>query len=94
MPAEEDAKTQQQVFVTVESHTMNVELHLGIEPHSNAKLQNEVQLHSNYEISVYERDADLHDKDVHSDLKVERPNEETRSEPRLSKYVKGHHLAT
>ena len=42
MPAEEDvanqARNQHQVLVTVKSHTMNVELHSGIELHLDAKL--------------------------------------------------------
>ena len=66
---------------------MNVELHLGTELCSGAKLQNEVEAHSNIEISVHERE-------VHSDLDVERQYVEVRVEPRLFKYVKRHHTAT
>ena len=72
---------------------MNVELHSGTELHLGVELQNEVEAYSNSEISVHERDVELPDRDVHSDLEVERPNEETRAEPRLSKYVKRHHSA-
>ena len=79
--------------MTAESHTMNVELHSGIELQLDANLQNEVEAHSDSEISVHEREAELPDRDVHSDSKAERPNEETRAKPRLSKYVKRHHLA-
>ena len=97
MPTEENATNQvtnqQQVLVTVQSCTMNVKLHSGIELHSGVELQNEVEAHSDSEISVHERDVELPDRNVHSDSEVERPSEETREEPRLSKYVKRHHLA-
>ena len=53
--------------MTIESHTMNVELHLGIELHLGVKLHNEVEAHSNSEISLYERDAKLPNREVHSD---------------------------
>ena len=59
--------------MTAESHTMNVELHLGTKLHSDAKLQNKVEAHSDFEISVHERDVDLPEKDVHSDSEVDRP---------------------
>ena len=68
--------------MTTESHTMNV------------KLQNEVEAHFDSKISVHERDTEILDRDVHSDSKAERKNEETRVEPKLSKYVKRHHPAT
>ena len=86
MPTEEDvvnqAINQHQVSMTTESHPINVEL------------QNEVDAHLNFEISVCERDVELPNIDVHSDSKVERQNEETRVESRLSKYFKRHHLST
>ena len=94
MSTKEDATNQQQVSMSLKSHTMNAELHLGTELHSDAKFQNEVEAHSNYEISIHERDVELPKKDAHSDSEVERPTKETRAEPRLSKYVKRHHLST
>ena len=39
----------------------------------------------------HERDAELPDRDVHSDPESKRSNMETRIEPRLSKDVKKHH---
>ena len=39
-----------------------------------------------------ERDVKLPNRDVHSDFEVDRPNEETRVEPRSSRYIKIHHL--
>ena len=59
--------------------------------HSDAKLQNEGNAHSNSKISTHERVGELLDRDVHSDSDVERPNMETRTEPRLSKYLRRHH---
>ena len=69
------------------SHTLNVKVHSRIEPHLDVELQNEVEVHCNFEISVHERDAELPDKEVHSDLEVERPNAKARAEPRLSKLL-------
>ena len=93
MPFEEDAKNQatnqQQVLVTAKLHTMNVKLHLGIKLHLDAKLQNEEEALFDSKIS---RDTELPDRDAYSDSKAERSNEETRAKPRLSKYVKRHHL--
>ena len=40
---------------------------------------------------MHERDEKLLDRDVHSDSDVDRPNIETRIEPRLSKYARRHH---
>ena len=95
MLAEEEAtnqvENQQQVLVTTESQLVNTKLNLGTKLHSNAKLQNEEIAHSDSKVSVHERDAKLPDRDVHSDSKAERKNEETRPEPRLSKYVKMHY---
>ena len=42
-------------------------------------------------ISIHERVAKLLDREVHSDLEVERPNVEANTKPRFSKYVKRHH---
>ena len=80
--------------MTAESHTMNVELYLGTKLHLDAELKNEVEAHSNSKISIYERDVELPNRDVHSDSQVERPNAETRAKPSLSKYVKRHHPTT
>lgn len=89
MPIEEDVvnqvEIQQQVLVSVESQPVNVELH------SEAELQNEENAHFDSEISTHGRDVELPDRDVHSDPESERSNMETRTKPRLSKYVKKHH---
>ena len=58
---------QQQVSVIVESHTMNVELHLVTELYSGTKLQNEVEAHSNSKIGG---NAKLPNRDAHSDPKL------------------------
>lgn len=71
---------QQQVSMTFRSHTMNVELHL------------EIELHSNIKINVHERNAKLPNREVQSDSKAKRSILESRAEPRLSKYVRQHHL--
>ena len=95
MPTDEDVvnqvANQQQVSVTTKSHTMNVELHLATKLQSGVELQTEVEAHSNFEISIHERDAELPDREVLSDSEVDRPNEENRAEPRLSKYFRRHH---
>ena len=65
---------------------------MNAELHSDAKLQNEGNAHSNYEISTHKRDAETPNRDAHNDTKYERQNTITRTEPRLSKYVKRHHL--
>ena len=61
MPTNEDVvnqvANQQQVSVTAKSHTMNVELHLGIKVYSGVELQTKVEAHSDSEISVHERDV-------------------------------------
>ena len=89
MSIEEDVanqvENQQQVSITTELQTMNVELHSGVES------QNVEVAHSDSEDSTYERDAELPDRDEHSDAEAERQNVITRTEPRLSKYVKRHH---
>ena len=66
---------------------MNVELHL------DAKLQNEENAHSDFEVSTHDRGVELVERNMHSDSKSERPSVETRTESRLSRYVRKHHLA-
>ena len=66
---------------------------MNVELHSEAELQNEENSHFDSEISTHERYSELPERDVHNDSEVERPNMETRTEPRLSKYVRRHHLA-
>ena len=61
--------------------------------HSDVELQNEGNAHFDSKISMYERDEELPNRDVHSDSDAERPNIETRTEPRLSKYMRRHHPA-
>ena len=53
--------------------------------------KNEEDAHSDSKINTHERDAEILDRDVHSDFEAKRKNVETRAEPRLSKYVKRHH---
>ena len=95
MLAEEDATNQagnqQQVSVATKSHPMNVKLNSGTELHLDAELQNGGVAHSDSRNSTHERDAKILDRDIHSDSEVKRKNEETRVDPRLSKYVKRHH---
>ena len=62
-----------------ESHIMNVKLHSGTELYSSVKLQNAVEVHFDYEISIHERDVELPNIDVHSDLATKRSNEENRA---------------
>ena len=64
---------------------------MNVELHSNVGLQNKGNAHSSSEISTHQRDVELPNRDVHSDSDAERPNTETRTEPRLSKYVRRHH---
>ena len=66
---------------------------MNVELHSEVKLQNEENAHSDSEISTHERNVELPNRDVHSDPESERSNMEARTEPRLSKYVKKHHPA-
>ena len=63
---------------------------MNVELHSNFELQNEENAHSDSKVSIHDRDAK---GNMHSDSKVERPNEVTRTKPRLSKYVRRHHPA-
>ena len=56
----------------------------------STELQNEGNAHFDSKISTHERDVELSNRDVHSDSNDERPNIETRTEPRLSKYVRRH----
>ena len=97
MHVEEEATNQignqQKTLVTVESHPMNVELHLETELYLDAKLQNEEITYFDSEVSTHERYVEIPDKDAHSDTKAERQNEETRTKPRFSKYVRRHHPA-
>ena len=62
MPSKEDVANQvtnQQVSVTDESHPMNAKLHPRTEPHLDVELQNETGAHSNFEVSIPERDAKI-----------------------------------
>ena len=89
MSNEEDAANQirdQQFFLVFsDSQPVNAELH------SDAELQNEGNAHSDSKISIHERDEELPDRDVNSDSNAKRANIETRTEPRLSRYVRRHH---
>ena len=76
---------QKQILVSVKSQPVNAKLHL------DAKLLNEENAHSNFEVSTHERYDELPERSIHSDSKAEIPNVETRIEPRLSKYVRRHH---
>ena len=64
---------------------------MNVELHSNVELQNDGNVHCDFEIHTHERDEELPDRDVHSDSDAERPNIETRTEPRLSKYMRRNH---
>ena len=54
---------------------MNVKLYLGTEIQSRTKLQIEAKEHFDSKISVHERDVELPNREVHSDLEVDRPND-------------------
>ena len=71
---------------------MNVELHSRTKLQLGVELQTKASIRFDYEISEHERDVEFPNREVHSDLEVDRPNEESREKPRLSKYVKRHHL--
>ena len=64
MPIEEDSsnqvKIQQQVSVTVKSQIVNVKLH------SDAKLQNEENAHSDSKISTHDKDVELLERNMPS----------------------------
>ena len=96
MSTEEDvvnqATNQRQVLVTIKLHTMKVKLHSKTELHLGTELQTEEIAHLDSKVSIHERDAEIPDRNTHSDTEAERQNEETRVEPTLSKYVKRHHL--
>ena len=79
MPTEEPKiPTIQQASITVESHLVDV------------KSQSATKLQSNVEFQI--DDAELLDKEEHTDTKLEKIIvEERRIEPRLSRYVKRHH---
>ena len=79
--------------MTTEPHPMNVEMHPRIELHLDVELQNEGVAHSKSKNSTHERDVEIPNRDIYGDSKAKSQNEETRVEPRLSKYVKRHHLA-
>jgi hypothetical protein len=64
---------------------------VNVELHSEAELQNEENAQSDSEDSIH--DEEQPDNEVHSDPESKRSNMETRTEPRLSKYVKRHHPA-
>ena len=66
---------------------MNVKLHLGTKLQSRVELRTKAETYSDSKITVHERDVELH-----CDSEVERPNEESIEEPRLSNYVKRHHI--
>ena len=74
---------------------MNVKLYSYVKLYNegNAYFNFEINTHSNFEINTHEKDEELLDRDVHNDSNAERPNIETRTEPRLSKYVTRHHPA-
>ena len=86
MPNEEEVANQignqQQVSISAESQPVNAKLH------SDVELQNEGNAHSNSEINTHERDKNSPNRNVHSDSDAERPNIETRTKPRLAKYVR------
>ena len=67
--------------MTTELHSTNVKFHLETKLHLRAKLQIEVEVHSNSKISVHERNVDLPDREVHSDFVVDRHIEERREKP-------------
>lgn len=73
--------------MSAESHPVNAELHL------EAELENEESAHSEPEISTHNNNEGLPDEDMQSEPEPESSNMETRTEPRLSKYVKRHHPA-
>ena len=54
-------------------------------------LQNEENARFDSKINIQERDTKTPDRDAHSDTEAERQYATTRTEPRLSKYVKRHH---
>ena len=72
----------QKILVSIESQPVNAELN------SDYKLQNDGNAHFDSKINTHERDEELPDRDVHSDFDAERPKIETRTKPRLSKYVR------
>ena len=76
---------QQQTSLSIESQPVNAKLH------SDAKLQNVGNAHSDSKNNTHERDEELPDRSVHNESDAERPNMETRTKSRLSKYVRMHH---
>ena len=59
--------------------------------HSDAKLQNTGNTHSNFENSTHEGNGELPNKDMHGDSNAKRNNMEIMKEPILEKYVRRHH---
>ena len=59
--------------------------------HSDAKLQNTNNAHSNSENNTHEENEELADGDMHDNLDAKRNNMETRKELVLEKYVRRHH---
>ena len=62
--------------------------------HSDVKLHNTENTHSDYENSTHEGNEELPDEDMHGDPDAERNDIETRKEPVLAKYVRRHHLVS
>ena len=50
--------------MTIESHIIDLELHSG------AELQSKVEVHSDTEISLHERNVELPNREVHSESKI------------------------
>ena len=59
--------------------------------HSDAKLQNVENTHSDLENRTHEGNEELPDEDMHCDSDAERNSMDTRKEPRLGKYVRRDH---
>ena len=64
---------------------------MNVELQSEVEFQNEENAHFDSKISTHERDAKLPTRDVHNDPDAQRPNIETRTKPRLFKYVRRYH---
>ena len=64
---------------------MNVELHSYVKP------QNVGNAHLDSKNNTHEIDEELSKRDMHSDSDAERTNMETRTEPRLPRYVRRQH---
>ena len=66
---------------------------MNVELYSDAELQNKENVNFDFEVNTHGRDVELPKRDVHNDSEGKRPNMETRTKPRLSKYVRRHHPA-